>query len=331
LTGRSGESYALARASRHHPRWAGALTYTIRHCAQRAPLALVPLSTDQVRLKDLEERPEGVGLPSGGGRFIGSNTCNATSPLYRPRCTSLWGWPRRLAKICRALQREVACSFEKPANASALDIFTMNSARETLYFLANPAMPGLLKIGHTSDSLESRLRQLNTTGVPQPFYVVASFTVRNAAECEKEIHDQIAHSRPNKNREFFEISPDQALLQAAPTIAKFLDTSGSAAQSPEPHSLDKDDIYFLQFILHDGQSHNQLMSTEELAEHHSGYAPLELEYKLLRLAEEGMIEQVHRGSEVRSYWKITPRGIKFMFEGRHILQDLLDEARKKDA
>ena len=36
LTDRSGERYAPARASPHHPRFAGVLAYTIRHRAQRA-------------------------------------------------------------------------------------------------------------------------------------------------------------------------------------------------------------------------------------------------------------------------------------------------------
>jgi hypothetical protein len=48
-----------------------------------------------VRLKDLEERPESVGPPSGTGRFIGNNTCNATSPFtlapaYHKHVNQLW-------------------------------------------------------------------------------------------------------------------------------------------------------------------------------------------------------------------------------------------------
>jgi len=39
------------------------------------------LSTDQVRLKHPEGRPEAVEPPSGAGRFFGNNTCNATSPF----------------------------------------------------------------------------------------------------------------------------------------------------------------------------------------------------------------------------------------------------------
>jgi DNA-binding NtrC family response regulator len=39
------------------------------------------LFTNQVRLKDLEERPEGAGPLTGAGRLVGNDTSNATSPF----------------------------------------------------------------------------------------------------------------------------------------------------------------------------------------------------------------------------------------------------------
>lgn len=39
-----------------------------------------------------------------------------------------------------------------------------------VYLLTNPAMPGLVKIGMTErDSMDARLRELYSTGVPVPF------------------------------------------------------------------------------------------------------------------------------------------------------------------
>ena len=38
-----------------------------------------------------------------------------------------------------------------------------------VYILANPAMPGLVKIGQTTNEITSRMNELNTTGVPLPF------------------------------------------------------------------------------------------------------------------------------------------------------------------
>lgn len=39
---------------------------------------------------------------------------------------------------------------------------------EIVYVLINEAMPGYVKIGLTSGSLEERIRSLDTTGVPLP-------------------------------------------------------------------------------------------------------------------------------------------------------------------
>ena len=42
-----------------------------------------------------------------------------------------------------------------------------------VYVLSNPATPGLLKIGSTNeDSVENRMSDLYTTGVPCPFHCV---------------------------------------------------------------------------------------------------------------------------------------------------------------
>ncbi|MFT7387743.1 MAG: hypothetical protein ACI8VC_000984 [Candidatus Endobugula sp.] len=39
-----------------------------------------------------------------------------------------------------------------------------------VYVLTNPAMPGIVKIGKTSrDSVDARLNELYSTGVPVPF------------------------------------------------------------------------------------------------------------------------------------------------------------------
>jgi hypothetical protein len=38
-----------------------------------------------------------------------------------------------------------------------------------IYVLLNQAMPGLIKIGRTAENIETRMRQLDTSGVPLPF------------------------------------------------------------------------------------------------------------------------------------------------------------------
>ena len=81
-----------------------------------------------------------------------------------------------------------------------------------IYVLTNPAMPGLVKIGKTTqDNPQVRMNELNTTGVPQSFRCDIAVEVEDerADELEKALHKAFAPYRKNASREFFEIEPDQ--------------------------------------------------------------------------------------------------------------------------
>ena len=81
-----------------------------------------------------------------------------------------------------------------------------------VYVLSNSAMPGLVKIGKTSqDDHQTRVSQLYTTGVPVPFDIEYACRVSNPAEVESALHRAFAPQRINARREFFEIDPDQAI------------------------------------------------------------------------------------------------------------------------
>lgn len=82
-----------------------------------------------------------------------------------------------------------------------------------VYVLTNPLMPGLCKIGMTTGSLEVRMKQLYSSGVPVPFECPCAVTVPNPAEVEKLPHDAFGDHRVNATREFFRI--DQERLRAA--------------------------------------------------------------------------------------------------------------------
>lgn len=197
-----------------------------------------------------------------------------------------------------------------------------------IYFLINQAMPGLIKIGRTAGTVEQRIQQLSSTGIPQPFQPIATFHVYDSETCEKSIHLALSAYRPNKNREFFEGHISDLVQQAIPIISTFLcPAENSAIKTPFAPVLDEDDIYFMQFILHDGYEQGEYLSTKELVQHHTRYAPLELEYKLLKLADLGMIERATGIRPGPSAWRITPSGIKFMFESGNVLHDLIAEAR----
>jgi len=86
-----------------------------------------------------------------------------------------------------------------------------------IYILSNPSMPGLVKIGKTSD-LKKRMASLYKTGVPEKFKCVFAKKVKNYSEVEKLLHNGLLDKRINPNREFFKISEKQVvdLLKIAP-------------------------------------------------------------------------------------------------------------------
>lgn len=198
----------------------------------------------------------------------------------------------------------------------------------TIYFLVNRAMPGLVKVGRTAGAVEQRIKQLSSTGIPQPFHAIATFHVYDAEACEKAIHSALSTHRPNKNREFFEGSVSELLRQAIPVISSFLSPADNGTiKALSAPALDDDDIYFMTVLLHDGYEQGSYISTQELVQHHTQYAPLELEYKLLKLGDLGMVERSARRKNGLGAWTITASGLKFMFESGSVLHDLIAEAR----
>jgi len=61
-----------------------------------------------------------------------------------------------------------------------------------------------VKIGKT-DNILRRLKELFTTGLPQPFEVYRALVVPNMDETEKRIHNLLGPYRVNPKREFFDI------------------------------------------------------------------------------------------------------------------------------
>jgi len=81
-----------------------------------------------------------------------------------------------------------------------------------VYVLSNPSMPGIVKIGQTSRKIGERLRELSiSTGVPQPFAREALFSSANPINDEQKIHNRLSAARVSDNREFFRLSPKDAV------------------------------------------------------------------------------------------------------------------------
>jgi hypothetical protein len=133
-----------------------------------------------------------------------------------------------------------------------LNIFTHSQTREknvqpysnhaplsVVYVLTNPAMPGMVKIGRTSqDDAKTRIDQLYTTGVPVPFTLEYVCKVPNSEEVEKALHIAFAPHRINPKREFFAIEATQAIA-----ILKLLHVQDATAEiESQPTTLEKSEV-----------------------------------------------------------------------------------------
>ena len=83
-----------------------------------------------------------------------------------------------------------------------------------VYIMTNPSFKeNIIKVGMTTN-LEQRKRDLSmATGVPTPFEIYAVMRTKHYREVEIALHnilEKVVHNRVNKNREFFELPPEEA-------------------------------------------------------------------------------------------------------------------------
>lgn len=117
--------------------------------------------------------------------------------------------------------------------------FQLPPTLSVVYVLTNPAMPGMVKIGRTSqDDAKTRIDQLYTTGVPVPFNLEFVCKVPNSEEVEKALHLAFAPHRINPKREFFSIEPIQAIA-----ILKLLHVQDATAEiENQPTTLEESEV-----------------------------------------------------------------------------------------
>ncbi len=80
-----------------------------------------------------------------------------------------------------------------------------------LYVLANPAMPGLCKVGMTTRTPEERAAELHDTGSPAPYAVAAAWPVDDVRAAERDAHAALARYRVSDQREWFRVSVPAAV------------------------------------------------------------------------------------------------------------------------
>ena len=80
-----------------------------------------------------------------------------------------------------------------------------------VYIMSNPSSPGYYKIGYTKKNPEERAKQIsNATGVIVPMVVEWAFHCYNGFALEQEVHNKLDNYRVSNQREFFQISLDEA-------------------------------------------------------------------------------------------------------------------------
>lgn len=121
-------------------------------------------------------------------------------------------------------------------------------SKEIVYVLSNSSMPGILKIGQTTQAdVTVRMNQLYTTGVPVPFECVYAIEVDDCKKVESALHIAFGPSRVNPNREFFKIDAEQAIAilkligqkDVTPQVSESLNSNVTQAEKDSGKKLQK--------------------------------------------------------------------------------------------
>ncbi|MGY0217636.1 GIY-YIG nuclease family protein [Endozoicomonadaceae bacterium StTr2] len=133
---------------------------------------------------------------------------------------------------------------------------------QIVYILSNPAMPGIVKIGKTTQSdVKTRMNQLYTTGVPVPFECIYATQVGDCSKVESALHLAFGPCRVNPNREFFKIDAEQAIAilkllgnkDVTPELNQELNNNISQAERDSGKKLNKrPNLNFLEMNIPDG-------------------------------------------------------------------------------
>jgi T5orf172 domain len=191
-----------------------------------------------------------------------------------------------------------------------------NAMRAYVYILSNPAFPGLLKVGWTTDTPENRIRQLHTTGVPSPFVLEAALLVHQAEETERQVHQALAGRRHAQNREFFDVPFLEALDCLTRVVltklaeAETSEESSASALASSNHGLPPSELLLLRLLVSSGIGFGM---TEYQLKEQTSFSELDIQIHLSGLAAKKLVSM--KPQTANSYspvWRCTPKGTKHL-------------------
>jgi hypothetical protein len=105
-----------------------------------------------------------------------------------------------------------------------------------VYILINPSLEGLVKIGKTTRSSESRASEISRgSGVPTAYNVACEELVCDCEAVEKRLHQMFRTHRVNPNREFFRVPLKEAVRALHEVAAEFKETETLNGAEMLPH------------------------------------------------------------------------------------------------
>lgn len=102
-----------------------------------------------------------------------------------------------------------------------------------VYILSNKSLKGQVKIGYTTTHSTERASELQTTGVPTPFFVEYEVKSDDCERLEKSVHTQLKNKRVAKNREFFRVDVPTAIAVVKECVQDNYISEKIYYQSPE--------------------------------------------------------------------------------------------------
>ena len=121
-----------------------------------------------------------------------------------------------------------------------------------LYVMSNPMHPSLLKIGQTSKDPNIRRSDLNSSGVPEEFIIEYYAFVEDYVQLELEVHTELNEVRYKENREFFEISVQEAINSIRSVAGDRIEFEKVFYNDSEANNDSEAKTDFVSFILVDG-------------------------------------------------------------------------------